>query len=295
VGPLVFDSDNKRRAFDLAPLFFHIDGKPETGGIRESHTTLFPLFHYGHSDTESLFVIPGYMRRITPTADTLLTPLVSHATTRKGGTSFWAVGPLVPIVYDMRDKDIGLHAWAVAPFYYQSDSPRGHDFLTPLVGKFESYGVSRTWWFFPSLTVSTDLHGWENDLHPLVYLGRSDQSSHVVLAPFFWDFANPKGRTTVGFPVYWRFADTGDQSITQVAGNTLYMQKKVVGGVDWQFHVLPLLSWGASPQGHWWNLLFGLAGYDREGSYARIKAFWIPIQVAGPSGGGERQTATRAP
>ena len=283
VGPFISDTDNKRAAFDIAPLFFHIEGKPQSGGVRESHTTLFPLFHYGYSPTESLFVIPPYLRRVTPTSDTMLTPLVSHATTRNGGTSFWAAGPILPLVYDMRDKDIGLHAWAVAPLYYQSDSNRGHDFLTPLVGRFETYGISRSWWFFPTLTISTDLHGWENDLHPILYLGRSDQSSHTVIAPAFWDFASPSGRTTVGFPVYWRFSDTSDDSVIQVAVNTLYMQKKVVGGLDWQFHVLPLLSWGGTPDGHWWNFLFGLVGYDREGSYARIKAFWIPIQVAGPS------------
>ena len=64
VGPFVFDSDNKRRAFDVAPLFFHIDGKPETGGIRESHTTLFPLFHYGYKGAESLTVTPLFLSSI---------------------------------------------------------------------------------------------------------------------------------------------------------------------------------------------------------------------------------------
>lgn len=290
VGPVISNTDTKRAAFDIAPLFFHIEGKPETGGVRESHTTLFPLFHYGYSPSGSLFVIPPYLRRVTTTSDTMLTPFVSHATTRNGGTNFWAVGPVLPIIYDMRDKDIGLHAWAVAPLYYQSSSPRGFDFLTPLVGRFETYGESRSWWFFPTLTVSKDLHGWENDLHPVFYLGRSDQSSHTVIAPVFWDFANPKGRTTVGFPVYWRVADTSDNSVIQVAGNTLYMQKKAVGGVDWQFHLLPFVSYGESPTGAWWNFLFGLVGYDHEGSYTRIKAFWIPIQVAGPSA---TQTAKR--
>ena len=46
-GPVVAQSDNKRDVFDVAPIFFHISGKPETGGVPEEHTTLFPLFHYG--------------------------------------------------------------------------------------------------------------------------------------------------------------------------------------------------------------------------------------------------------
>jgi hypothetical protein len=102
-----------------------------------------------------------------------------------------------------------------------------------------------------------------------------------VLAPLFWDFANPKKRTTVAFPVYWRFADTVEDSVTQVAGNTLYMQKKVAGGTDWQFHFLPLFSYGENPRGYFWNVLFGLAGYTREGNADTMRAFWVPIPLGG--------------
>jgi hypothetical protein len=283
IGPVYMRSNPKRDIFDVAPFVFHIRGKPETGGVAEDHLTVFPLFHWGKDPDKSLFVMPGYLRRVTRTADTMITPLVTLASTRNGATSLTAVGPVIPLVIDYRDRDLGAHAWAIAPFYYQSDSPAGHDFLTPLYGHFESYGVSRTHWFFPSLTITTDIHGWETDLHPLVYVGRSDESSHTVLAPIFWDFANPKKRATVAFPVYWRFADGQDDSVMQVAGNTLYMQKRVAGGHDWSFHFLPLFSYGESPQGYFWNFLFGLAGYTREGPVAKIRAFWIPIQVDGPS------------
>jgi hypothetical protein len=288
IGPVITRSNPKRSIFDVAPLFFHIEGKPETGGVRESHTTLFPFFHYGYKEDESLFVIPGYLRHTSNKVDTMITPLFTHSTTRAGSTELTAVGPIVPLYWHYRDKDIGQTSWGAMPFYYQWDSPAGHDFLTPLFGKFETYGVSKTIWAFPSITYSTDARGWETDIHPLVYLGRSDhgpdeKSSHTVLAPIFWDFASSKGRTTVGFPLFWRFADSTDSSVTQVAANTLYMQKRVSGGLDWQFHLLPLFSYGEDPQGHFWNILFGLAGYQRQGSYARIRAFWIPITVSSPS------------
>jgi len=289
VGPVITKSDTKRSIVDVAPIFFHIEGKPESGGVAESHTTVFPLFHYGTSPTQSLFVVPGYLRRVTPTADTMITPFFSRATTRAGRTHLIATGPVVPLVFDVRDWDIDLHAYAVAPFFYQSNSPRGHDFLTPLFGRFETYGVSRTYWAFPNLTVSTDLHGWETDLHPIVYVGRSDRSSHTVLAPFFWDFASPRGRTTIGFPFYWRFSDSTDDSVVQVAANTVYLQKRVPGGLDWQFHVAPLFSYGENPEGYFWNVLFGLAGYERAAQSAKIKAFWIPIEVGG--GGATKQAA----
>ncbi len=282
VGPVISRSNPKRSIFDVAPLLFTITGRPETGGVRESHVTLFPLFHYGTSPDQNLFVVPGYFRRVTAKgADTMLTPLYSYATTRHGGTALTLLGPVLPFYYHYRDSDIGLTSFYVAPFYYHSSSPAGVDFLTPLVGRFESYGVSRSWWFFPNVTTSTDLHGWETDIHPLLYLGRGDQASHTVIAPVFWDFANPKTRATIAFPLYWRFADASDSSVTQIAGNTLYRQKRAVGGIDWQFHLLPLFSYGESPQGYWWNFLFGLAGFDKESWRTRIRAFWIPITVAG--------------
>jgi hypothetical protein len=281
-GPVIVQSDPKRSVFDIAPLFFHSEGKPESGGVRESHTTFFPLFHYGYDPNSSLFVVPGYYRHVTPTTDTLLSPFYSQSVTRSGGTTLTAAGPIVPLWWNYRDRDLGIHAWAIAPFYYSSDSPAGHDWLTPLVGRFETYGQSRTWWVFPTLTLMSDRHGWEDDFHPLIYVGRSDDASHTVVAPVFWDFANPRGRTTIGFPLYWRFADTTDDSVIQVAANTVYVQKRVAGGTDWEFHLVPLFSYGEHPDGYFWNVLFGLAGYSRDGTSSQVRALWLPINFGTP-------------
>jgi hypothetical protein len=288
VGPLVLQDNPKRNIFDVLPFFFHIKGKPETGGVAEEHTTLFPFFHWGHSPEKSLFIVPGYMRRMTRTTDTMITPLYSHAETRNGGTSLTAVGPVLPIYWRYKDRDLGVDAIGILPFYYQSDGPVGHDFLTPLFGKFETYGVSKTYWAFPSITVTTDTTGWSTNVYPIAFVGREKESSHTVLAPLFWDFANPKKRTTIAFPFYWRFAETADDSVTQLAGNTLYLQKKVAGGTDWSFHFLPLFSYGENPRGYFWNFLFGMVGYTRDLSQSTLRAFWIPI----PLGGGATATGT---
>lgn len=290
VGPVISESNTKRSIFDVAPFFFSIKGKPESGGVRESHTTLFPLFHYGTSPEKNLLVVPGYLRRVTPTADTLITPLFSRATTRNNATSLTIAGPILPVYYRNTDIDVGYSALGIFPFYFGSSSPKGRALLTPLFGRFESYNVSRTYWAFPNVTYTRDVEGWETDIHPLVYIGRDKTSSHTVLAPVFWDFASQKGRTTIGFPLYWRFADTVDGTVTQVAANTLYRERRVPGGTDWQFHLLPLFSYGQSPSGYWWNVLFGLAGYDRDGQTAKIKAFWLPITV---SSAPDRNTAAR--
>jgi hypothetical protein len=281
VGPVIARSNPKRDVFDVAPLFFHIRGKPETGGVAEEHTTLLPFFHYGHDPEGSLFVLPGYYRRVTGSSDTMLSLIYSHIEGRGGGTSLTAVGPVVPLWWTYTDRDLGSHAWALAPFAYSSVSPAGRDWLTPLVGRFQTYGQSTTWWAFPTFTFTSDTHGWEHDFHPLVYAGRSDDASHTVVAPIYWDFANPTGRTTVGFPVFWRFAESEDASIIQVAANTLYTQKRVAGGLEWQFHLLPLFSYGEHPGGYFWNVLFGLAGYTRDGTQGEVRALWVPFKVGG--------------
>lgn len=281
VGPVISMASPKRSVFDVAPLLFTINGRPETGGLNEFHYTLFPFFHYGRDPEKSLFVLPGYLRRVTRTADTLLTPFYSHATQRNNSAQMTMIGPVAPIYYRKTDIDIGYSGTGIFPFYFGSSSPTGRTFLTPLFGRWESFNVSRTNWLFPTLVFGTDTKGWEVDLHPIVYLGRSERSTHTVLAPVLWDFASPKGRTTIGFPLYWRFSEAVDQSVTQIALNTLYRQKRVSGGLDWQFHLLPIFSYGESPTSTWWNVLFGLVGYDREGPTTKIKALWLPITVAG--------------
>ena len=281
VGPVIAQSDLKRDTFDVAPLFFHIKGKPETGGVAEEHTTLLPFFHYGHDPDSSLFILPGYYRRVTRQSDTLLSLLYSHAESHNGAQTLTAAGPVVPLWWEYRDRDLGVHTWALAPFYMNSQSPTEHDWLTPLVGHFETYGQSSTWWILPSFTFQSSTHGWEDDFHPLVYVGRSDDSSHTVIAPIFWDFADKKGRTTVGFPLYWRFADTKNDSVLQVAANTVYVQKRVVGGLDWEFHFAPLFSYGENPNGYFWNILFGLAGYSQYATGAQVRALWLPIDING--------------
>ncbi len=280
-GPVIFGSTPERTFFHLAPFFFHIHGTPETGGIHESHTTVFPFFHYGYTDTESLFVTPVYLRRKAPGVDTLITPVYAHATTRKGAAELTTVGPIVPLFFHYTDRDVRQSSWGLIPFYYRNTSETRNDFLTPLFGRFENIGVSRTYWAFPSLVVSFDQHGWETDLHPVAYFGRHDKTRHNVLLPFYFDLATPDDRVTVGFPLYWRFADHKHDAVVQVAGNTLYTQRRVAGGMDWAFHVLPFFSYGESPDGYYWNVLFGLAGYERTATASYVKALWLPIRVSG--------------
>jgi hypothetical protein len=54
----------------------------------------------------------------------------------------------------------------------------------------------------------------------------------------------------------------------------------VPGGSDWEFHFFPLFSYGQSPTGHWWNVLYGLAGYTREGATSKMRLVYIPIPLS---------------
>jgi hypothetical protein len=85
----------------------------------------------------------------------------------------------------------------------------------------------------------------------------------------------------VGFPLYWRFR-TRD-TVSQLALNTYWHERRTRSGRAWEFHFFPLFAFGSdAPGDHWWNVLYGLAGYTRRGSYARARVLWLPFQVDGP-------------
>ena len=71
-----------------------------------------------------------------------------------------------------------------------------------------------------------------------------------------------------------------ESSVSQLALNTYYHERKVAGGYDWEVHVFPFFSYGETPDGHWWNVLYGLAGYERRGSMTKLRTFWIPIPLS---------------
>jgi hypothetical protein len=94
----------------------------------------------------------------------------------------------------------------------------------------------------------------------------------------FWDFATPKSRATVAFPAYWRFST--EETVSQLTGNVFYREQKVTHGLDWEIHIFPAFSYGETPDGHWWNLLYGLGGYTRRGTRVQVRTLWIPITVS---------------
>jgi hypothetical protein len=267
-GPYYRSHSQKRDLFHLMPLYWSIT-KPNGG----RHTTVFPLFHYGKEDGDTLLVNPLFLSK----------------STKEGGNTFVTWGyarhrgrteldMITPLFWHFRDPDAKIDEKLLFPFYYGKTSPRENTFaLFPFYARKERFAISRTTWVTPFFQHTTDLTGWSTNIHPILYLGRSGKQSHTVIAPFFFDFVGSESRATVGFPIYWRFSDL--QGVSQLVGNVYYSEKKRASGSDWTLHVFPLFSYGETPRGHFWNILYGLAGYTRDGQDTTMRTLWIPIPL----------------
>jgi hypothetical protein len=259
----------KRDALHVFPLYYSL------WGADERHTTLLPFFHYGWKGNSSLFINPLYLlARGEKGESTFVTWLYAR---HRGRTE---LDMITPLYWHVRDPDIGLDEQILFPFLYSRTSPReSNQAFFPFWGHFERYGISESTWVTPFFQHSHGLRGWDTNIHPIFYMGRDGTDTHTVIAPFFFDFASLSSRVTVGFPVYWRFAD--ETSISQLVANTYYHEKRVTHGLDWEVHVFPAFSYGETPNGHWWNILYGLAGFTRRGDFTQIRTLWIPITVSG--------------
>ncbi|APR78476.1 Hypothetical protein A7982_03823 [Minicystis rosea] len=267
-GPVYLTRSPDEDVTNVFPFFWRSSGK------NESHTTLFPFFHYGYKGTENLLITPFFVKATGEKGEKTFASVV-YAKYR-GRTELDMV---TPFYWAYRDPDIGLDRKLIFPFYYENTSPRSKDRVVfPFYARFQRAGLSDTTWVTPLFRHVGDVTGWETDIFPFFYAGRKNDTSHLVVAPLLFDFNSPHSRFTLVPPVYLRMADT--KSVTQVALNTYYHEKKVPGGTDWEFHFFPLFSYGQSPTGHWWNVLYGLAGYTREGTSSKVRALYIPFKLS---------------
>jgi len=268
-GPVWTEKNRDGGVFNVLPVFYH------SWADNEASTTLFPFFHYSYQG---------------PQKQTIATPLFVDHTDEDGAHTFatyvyarhrgrteldmWS-----PLVWRYADPDVNLERWMVFPFVYRETSNRSDNLaIFPFYGQFKRRGLSREWWVTPLFRHKRSITGWQTDLYPLFYSGRTYNKTHVVLAPFFYDFASPNSRSTVVAPLFWRFKNP--KGLDQVIGNTYYGEKKTPQGTEWQFHFFPLFSFGETPRGHWWNILYGLAGYTQEGTYSKMRLAYIPITLS---------------
>ena len=268
-GPYFRSHSQKEDQLHVMPFYWSLT-KPN--GAR--YTTVFPFFHYGHENKSWLLVNPLFLMRH---GDDGANTFVSWGYARHRGRT--ELDMITPLFWHYRDPDAKVEENLLFPFYYSKQSPRESTLaLFPFYAQTERFAISKTTFITPFFQHTHDLTGWSTNIHPLVYLGRSNKASHTVFAPIFWDFAGSESRATVAFPVYWRFSNL--TSTTQLVGNVYYNERKVHGGLDWQIHVFPLFSYGETPRGHWWNIFYGLAGYTRDGGNTTARTLWIPIPLS---------------
>jgi len=268
-GPIYSSRTESDHAFHLLPFYWSFWGK------EEHHTTLFPLFHYGWNRNASLFVNPLFL---TATSEEGYETFATWGYARYRGRT--ELDMYTPLLWLYRDPDAGLSQQLLFPFLYHRSSPREESLaIFPLFGSFHRFGIERETWITPLFKHEQSLTGWQTNLYPLLFFGRDRHESHSVVAPIFWDFSGPSSRVTIAAPIYWRFASPN--SLTQLVGNFLYTEKKVSHGLDWKFHILPAFTYGETPDGHSWDVLFGLVGFKRKADYTALKLFWIPITLSG--------------
>ena len=166
------------------------------------------------------------------------------------------------------------------------------------------YEDRHTTWVFPTFQYSewpqtgAEPPGWSFNLHPLVYVGTTGEEHHQVVFPVWWDFEDPDSRVSIAFPLFWDFeyydegsrfwtffplvwrSEDSEGSFTLVA-NSIYSETFNRDGTEgYHFHFIPLFDFGRDrPQDLDWSVLYGLFGYERRGSYERVKVFWIPFNI----------------
>jgi hypothetical protein len=100
-----------------------------------------------------------------------------------------------------------------------------------------------------------------------------------VVFPLYWDFTqrDRNARYTVTFPFYAR-STVGDRTRHFVL-NTMY-EKRTDSERQWQFHFAPFFARGGGKTRKWWNVLYGLAGYEKWGAHRRVTVLWVPFNLA---------------
>lgn len=267
-GPYYREHTPEHELFHLLPFYWSITGKDER------HTTVLPFFHHGYKGNSWLHVNPLFLAARGDKGESTFVSWLYGRFRGRTELDMWT-----PFYWQYRDPDSGIDQQLLAPFYFRRTSPREDYFaLFPFYGRFKREALSDTTFVTPFVQHTTTQRGWASALHPVLYFGRSGYDSHLVAAPFFWDFASRTGRATVGFPFYWRFSD--ESYVAQLVGNVYYREDKRNDGTDWEIHLFPFFTYGQTPYGHWWNFLYGLAGFSRDGQRTVARAFYVPITLS---------------
>lgn len=278
VSPIYQRQRGDKNIDAVAPFFFRMwDNRDVSRGL-----VLAPIFwHFRDPANDSLVIFPfmgrWYHQGIS---STWVMPLVGRYKSFERNEQTWWVFPTFQYGWTEDSWSFNIHPllyrkespqksyFAVAPFYFNF---RNHE------AKTHRFTVSPLWWDFKNF---------------------AKQKQARVFFPLYWEFQNQRKTTDrrVGFPFYWDFRVAASQRETlsvfpfytrwvrsdydrTLVLNSYYEKKREPEGVRWQYHLFPFFSRGGMNDDRWWNVFYGLAGYDRRGEHKRGKAFWIPFKL----------------
>jgi len=185
--------------------------------------------------------------------------------------------------FDFGQNPNGYHYRFYPLFFAGKNKDASHLVIAPLFWKIKDKEDDDTvlfpfWWNFKDLT-----HG----------------DSAKVVFPFWWDFNDPRRekRTIVAFPLYWDIKRLQQGKRTTVLAPLFWSHKrenrKMTGVLNvvvhsgkikknpfWTFQLFPLLGFGhpPAPEGAYWSVLGGLAGWRRQGRTKQLKILWMPFE-----------------
>ena len=217
VPPFFHTRDKERTAWGLVPLLFHKE-------TEELKTTTIPLslFQFARGSAGFRLITPIFAHlRDADNERLTITPLYQR---RRGDRNLDGVGPFFFRTWDDRDMSRGLF---LAPIYWNWQDPANditvvfpffgrryragirHTWFSPLIAHSENYeSKESSWWVLPPVfQYGETTDGFQFNAHPLLYVKRTTEHDHTVLAPLWFDFEDRKNQTRrrLSMFLYWHF------------------------------------------------------------------------------------------
>ncbi|MDF1563105.1 MAG: hypothetical protein P1V51_08680 [Deltaproteobacteria bacterium] len=267
--PLVFARRSpEASSLTLPPLLMHFGRTPEG-----STTWVGPFLHHRRGERSTTVVGPAFLHRRGGRWSAGLAPVLfagggeGHAHAYLPPIFFYRQRPdrsrltLLPLLHYRRDAD---EATLYTPLAYYRSHPEGHAFYSP---------------------VAVSYRNGDRFLHSVVGLywrGAGPDLAATVVAPFYWDLRFPGSGTRFRAlaPIYWSFQ--GEQEETHILLNIAWSSGVGPKGPSYSFRIVPLFSYQRYHPDHLkWQVLEGLAGYEREGERRRYRAFYVWTRPTG--------------
>ncbi|MDZ4694428.1 MAG: hypothetical protein SGI86_04715 [Deltaproteobacteria bacterium] len=229
------------------------------------HAVVFPLFwHFADARSRSTVALPLYFKRQTLDA--------------KGGEIERMAG-IFPLLY-----------------FQGQDRRGGYKVQFPFFWRFRDFRTGETTTVVPPGFYRKHTDGYSAGVFPLLFVGRNDraQTSHVVVAPLFWHFANRKEQRSTTVVLNYFYSKTPKQSVHAFFPIFHYSKAQNDNGeANTSVTLLPLFHYRkdatatvfASPVGAWSNTAKRQLGFvlpyfwyrDRNVSASVVPLLWLDV------------------